>query len=231
MKGNLHKKYTKKALTMAEVLLVMLLTATIMGLLARVIVRVDPDKNKVLFIKTYHAMEEIIASSINDPTKYDQNRYTKKQIEEWVGDKHFDLANSPLDTAYVSYISSGAKKTACKANCDNGLNQSNALCYYVAEHINTIGDVKCKSDNTTSPNLRSSLGVCYWNLNASALTGSDSFDIVIDPSCKRTSSTKEGYAIKIFANGAMTVPVTSSLTESKNQSKAVAWAKSPTTHD
>ena len=62
----------KNGFTLAEILLTMIIIGVVMGLLIRTVARVDPDKDKFLFLKSYHAIEEIIRSSVNDFTKYDE---------------------------------------------------------------------------------------------------------------------------------------------------------------
>jgi len=221
----------KKAYTLAEILIVMGILSIVMTLLIRNIVRVDPDKDKVLFIKTYQAVEEIIANSINDASKYDQNIYTKTELENWEGDMHFNLEHAPLDTAYIKYINAGKKETACKNNCDKKLTQKNAPCYYVAEYINTIGPVNCSGDSANTLNLRSSIGVCFWDWSAKISTNKQYFEAIIDPSCVRNDDNKLGYAVRIYRSGAMEIPEKSDLVIEKNQKKAFEWMKSPTTID
>ncbi len=216
---NVNKEFLKTGFTLAEVLLTMAIIGVVMALLVRTIARVDPDKDKFLFLKSYHAVEEIMRSSINDYTKYDQNIYATGNIDASLGELHLDFSYDPLPSAKIDYIDSGTKKTACPSDnsenitCDNDLNQSNAVCYYIAEHINTIGKVNCA--NNTEQNLKSSIGVCYWNLVDT--TGKGTFEITVDPSC---AGKDKGYNIKIYKDGRVTVPKTSTT--------AYEWIKNPT---
>ena len=57
---NKNKQIIKKGFTLAEVLLTMVIIGVVMALLIRTVARVDPDKDKFLFLKSYHAIEEII---------------------------------------------------------------------------------------------------------------------------------------------------------------------------
>ncbi len=210
----------KTGFTLAEILLTMLIISVIMGLLIRAITRVDPDKDKVLFIKSYHAIEEIVRSSVNDYTKYDQNIYADGQVDESLGELHLDLSYNPLPSAKIKYLDKGKEKTACPAKndedttCDSELKQENAVCYYIAEQINTIGAINC--DNNTDVNVKSSIGVCFRGLVDENKKGT--YEIEIDPSC---AGAGKGYKVKIFRDGRVTVPKTSA--------KAYEWIKNPTT--
>ena len=218
------------AFTLAEVILVMLILGIVLSILVRTIIRVDPDKDKYMFLKSYNAVEAVVANSINDPLKYDQNVYTKQQLSEIPKEnKHFDLSNTPLETATVKYIDGGVQRKACvkkTSDCDGTITQANALCYYLAEHINTIGTVNCDED--ADLNFRTSTGVCFrkWQTN----TTSGDFEAVIDPSC---SGIKKGYAVKIRKRGSVTVPATTTYTEipEDKQTKAYEWIKNPTKFD
>ena len=218
------------AFTLAEVILVMLILGIVLSILVRTIIRVDPDKDKYLFLKSYNAVEAVVSESINDPLKYDQNVYTKAQLDSWPGEKHFDLSNTPLDTAQVKYINNGKQETACVKmtdGCNQAITQANALCYYLAEHINTIGAVNCGEGEDL--NFRTSTGVCFrkWQTN----TTSGDFEAVIDPSC---SGINKGYAVKIRKRGSVTVPATTTfanIQSSGNQTKAYNWIKNPTKFD
>lgn len=228
-----HKSYLR-AFTLAEVLLVMAIAGVIMALLVRIINRVDPDKDKFLFLKSYNAIEKIVSSSINDGYKYDQNIY----VDNVEGETHIDFSDAPLDTAKVVYTDVNDKgepvqKTACpkkaggELNCDKELTQTNALCYYLAEHINTIGPVNCSS--TGEMNFKSSLGVCFWDWDKAKTNGE--YVGIIDPSCTvRDNIINTGYAVKVFRRGNVTVPKPQPLDTSLpgNQPKAVEWIKNPT---
>ena len=207
------------AFTMAEVLLLMAVIGVIMALLVRAITRVDPDKDKFLFLKTYNAIETVVSSSINDPYKYDQNRYSSTELATIPSNqRHIDFTHDPLDTAKITYIDDGQKKQILPT-------QKNALCYYLAEQINTVGSVNC---NTTDLNFRSSIGVCFynWQTDANGLTQGE-----IDPSC---SSAKKGngYIINVYKRGNMFVPGGTGSDEAKErQNRAQHWLKQPTDLD
>lgn len=227
---NAKSKYIS-AFTMGEILVVMVVLGLIMSILVRAIVRVDPDKDKILFIKSYNAVEQVIANSLSDSAKYDQNVYTKSELEAWEGDKHFNLSYAPIDEAYVSYISEGDKASACKTGCTSTLTQATAPCYYLVEHMNTLGKVDCSA---SAMNFKNSIGVCFWNWNAASIANeaAEYFDAIIDPSCARSTAAGvgAGYAVRIYRNGVITVPETSTLTNNSSQKKAAEWIQNPTTH-
>lgn len=220
-----------RAFTMAEVILVMLVLGVILSILVRTIVRVDPDKDKYLFLKSYHAVEAVVADSMNDDSKYDQNIYSKAELKNWEGQKHFDFSFPPFETARVRYIDDGVEKIACASKdeklpetCNEKITQANAICYYLVEHLNTIGPVNC--DVNAELNFRTSIGVCFREWKDSDADGN--FDAVIDPSC---SGKANGYAVHVSKRGAVTIPETTTIEEiqnSGNQTKAYNWAKNPT---
>ena len=217
-KNNINLKKIIFGFTLAEVLLTMAIMGVVMALLIRMVARVDPDKDKYLFLKSYHAVEEIVRSSINDYTKYDQNLYSDENIDLTQGEPHINFSHNPLTTAKIEYIDKGKLKTACPSKhedgqCDNELKQENAVCYYIAEHINTIGEVNCSNNN--SVNVKSSIGVCFWGLVDENKKGT--YEIIVDPACAGKDS---GYKIKIYKDGKVTVP--------KDAGKAYEWMKNPT---
>ena len=226
----------KCGFTLAEVLLVMAIAGVIMAILIRIINRVDPDKDKFLFLKSYNAVEAIVSSSINDGYKYDQNIYNNLETGSQE-ELHIDFSDAPLDTAKVVYTDVNDKgepvqKTACpkKAggdlSCDKELTQTNALCYYLAEQINTIGPVNCSGTAAVGePNFKSTLGVCFFDWDKAKSNGE--YTGIIDPSC---TVRENGYAVKVFRRGNVTVPKTSDITTDM-QPKAAEWIKNPTKLD
>lgn len=237
---NKNDNYKNKsfAYTLAEILTVMVIFSVAMGILVRTIVRVDPDKNKLLFVKAYQATEEVFAQSLNDGLLYDQNIYTRTELENWTDDRHFNLADTPLFEAKITFIDDSKQKTACPSSssgenaCDVALTKNNAPCLYIARYLNTLGPVSCSGESSEELNLRTSTGICYYNWSASSLSDTQkSFDAVIDPNCSRTATNKAGYAIRVYASGAMEVPEKSDMTNDDNQKRALQWLKSPTTVD
>jgi len=232
---NIKKTKTKSAFTMAEILVTMVIVGIVMGILVRTVSRVDPDKNKLLFVKSYQAVEEIIANSINDGAKYDQNIYNKDEIEAMKADTnktlHFNLSHAPLPDVVVNYMNDDKRVTVDS----NTIKQNNAICYYLAEYMNTLGPVNCNDKDSSIMNLRSSSGVCYYGwANADGLTTAGYFDAIIDPTCSRNANNPAGYAVRIYPSGAMEVPEASDLKKdasANEQRRALRWLKNPTTHD
>ena len=71
------------------------------------------------------------------------------------------------------------------------------MCYFLAEQINFIGGFDCSAGNKTL-NFKSTNGVCFYGWGS---FGSDSIEGMVDPTCKG----EEGYKIKVFKEGKMTV--------------------------
>ena len=207
---------SKRGFTLAETLITLTIIGVVMALMLRAINRVNPDKDKIQFIKTYHALEMVIADVINDPQNYDQAMYTDSELAEMdANDIHVDFRYAPYASAKVVYVdSSGAQQTK------SSLSQSDAVCYFAADRINTIGGVSCDSNPETG-NMKLSTGVCLYNMSGVSNTGQ--LDAVINPNCDGASN---GYVVRILRDGKMTVPSTAD--GYSNQAKAFSWMQSQT---
>ena len=210
----------KIAFTLAEALMALTVVGVLMVLMVRSINRVSPDKEKLLFIKTYHAIEHAVVNTINDPSRYDPNYYSDNDINEICPsgivncpDLHMDFRFNPLKDAKVHI--NGQEITSCNADSPSTtcINQDNAMCFFIADSINTVGEVNCTQPNTL--NFKTSNGVCLRNLVGVNDEGSN--DPVIDPLCNN-----EGYVVWIYNDGKMTVPQTHTGIGTR-QSKAYAW--------
>ena len=223
IKVHTNEKYSNRAFTLAETLLTLAIIGVVMALMLRALSRVNPDKDKVLFIKSYHAVEAVVADIMNDGTKYDQNYYSPQQLNLMTAEEkanlRMDFSTKPMDTAKASYTDENGKvQTVCKTGCNKTFTQANALCYFLADSMNTVGNVNC--DNNTNMNFKISTGVCFYNM-LDGNEGDGTFNIVIDPNCTGKSN---GYEVKIFKDGKMTVPETQSQTgNAANQTRAYQW--------
>lgn len=215
MDNMIKKENMKKAFTMAETLLTIMIIGVLMALMLRTINRVNPDKDKLLFLKSYHAAENAIANVINDASKYDPTYYTEAQ-RATLADGHLDFRYAPYTTAVVTYTNaSGAMQTK------SGLSQAEAVCLFMADQMNTIGAVNCASNGginvgeagtIAGVNFRTSNGVCFNNW--SGYTG-NSHTGKIDTDCDGT-----GIDVTVFYDGKMTVPPGAAGSE---QNKAYNW--------
>lgn len=217
------KTQTKKiAFTLAEALLALTIVGVLMALMMRSINRVSPDKEKILFLKTYHAIEHAVVNTINDPSRYDPNYYSDNDIGNMSQAEkdalHIDFRFAPLKDAKV-YIN-GKEITSCNADSKSTpcIDQDNAMCFFIADSINTVGEVNCTQTNTL--NFKTSNGVCLRNLVGVNDDGSN--DPVIDPLCNN-----EGYVVWIYNDGKMTVPQTHTGIGTR-QSKAYNWMQDQT---
>ena len=209
---------TKKGFTLAETLLTIMIIGVLMALMLRTIIRVNPDKDKILFIKAYHAVETAVSNIINDSTKYNQTYLSEEDRTSGEYDLHHDFRDAPYPEATVNYISGGTQKT--KTN----ISRAAAVCYFMVDQLNTLGDVNCDSNTgitvgdskVIGANFRTSNGVCFDNWYG--VTAAGQVDGVIDPNCEGASS---GYVVRVFKDGKITVPSTS--TSNANQSKAYEW--------
>ena len=230
------------AFTLAETLLTLTIAGVLMALMLRAINRVNPDKEKILFLKTYHALETVMANTINDSTKYSPNYYSDSEIDKMTTEEknslHLDFRYTPLPSAKVTFIKDGKQKTACPKvtkgdgtvdtqGCDVELTKDNAMCYFIADQLNSVGDVNCEEEGSVI-NMKTSQGACLRNFvgvydGASDSQPNGSNDPVIDPLCNN-----QGYVIWIFHDGKMTVPE-EHYGIGERQKKAYEWMNDQTT--
>lgn len=201
----------KAAFTLAETLITLTIIGIVMALMIRSISRVNPDRDKILFLKSYHSVETAVGNIINDGTKYDQNT-----------DENADFANIPLSTAKASingstYCTAAFQESTTEKCSNKVINASNALCYFLADQINFVGGFTCSGGSSTM-NFRTTSGVCFYGwggFGGGSLTGR------VDPSCEN-----KGYAITVYKEGKMTVPSTASGTT--DQAAAYRWIQDQT---
>ena len=215
-----ENKYKKFAFTMAETLLTITILGIIAALMMRSINRINPDKDKVMFLRAFHALESAAGEVVNNTSYYDPDLIELS-----------DLSTDPLPSARVElYTTESDEKPLCSTksrynDCNKILNKSNALCYLVAGEMSLTGVVNCAAGEDVM-NFRTGNGTCYYGLAGRTAP----FEFVIDPSCK---GIEYGYAAKIFPSGNMTVPETSATyadmfkTEDRQQ-KAYAWINEQT---
>lgn len=183
----------KCAFTLAESLLTLVILGIIIGLMTNAISAINPNRDKVLFLKAFHSLEIAVADVIRDGTRYDQNFYAEKNA---------NFAQDPLPNAKVSINGE---------DYSGALSKNTAFCYFVAEQFNLIGGFDCSS--SSAQNFKTSQGVCYGNM---APFGSSYLDIVINTKC--SGDNDDGYVVRVFKDGRMTVP-----NGTGNQAKAYEW--------
>lgn len=171
----------KKAFTLAEALIALCIIGVVVALLLRTLNRVTPNKEKVMFVKAYHALEQVVADTINDPNKYDQ---------EFGATTNADFSQNPLSpdgSAAPIVITQGQSFTVTSAN---------ALCVYSAEKLNVLGTISCGSGE----NFTTSNGIIWSDM------GGGSYPKTIKVDVNGTEA--EGvYSIIVYADGKMSVPV------------------------
>lgn len=215
-------KKRASAFTLAETLLTIMIIGILVALMLRAINRVNPDKDKVLFLKAYHATEAAIGYIINDSTKYDPTYMTdaeRDSAESEGVELNLDFRDPPYEDAVASVTNESGEQEDKK-----NISQSEAICYFLADQLNTVGPVKCTSNGTTGidgANFRLSNGVCFYNW--SGVKSNGSIDGVIDPTC---TSASDGYVIRVFKDGKVTVPET--VSGYANQGKAYEWLQNQT---
>lgn len=216
----MNKELIKKtAFTLAETLITITIIGVVMALMLRSISRVNPDKDKILFVKTYHSIESAVANIITDESRYDQN----------TGDDG-DFSGIPLSTAYakingtVYCTNNWQNAEGSDVQCGNtSINQSNALCYFLAEQINFVGNFNCTGGGDTI-NFVTTNGVCFkgW---ANYGAGANSMTGTVITQCPGGEPKNDGYQITVYKEGKMTVP---SGAEGSLQADAYRWIQDQT---
>ena len=174
--------------TLAEALISMVIIGVVMALLLRAINRVSPDKEKMMYTKTYHTMESVVYELINDYTKYDQ---------DLDAEDHADFSQDPLE---INGEPAWIELKGTKYN----ITKENALCYYTAEKLNTIGSINCGAGATTK-NFTTSNGVDWYGLGGATYPKTVSVDINGDQDEGRCTRTN-GCEIIVYADGQVGVP-------------------------
>lgn len=195
-----REKTLKFAFTMAETLLTMFIIGVIAVFMLKSVNRITPSKDKVMFLRSFHAIEKAAAEAATDTSLYDSDK-----------EEDTDLASTPLPNARVSVQIGNSTVTMCPTtspytDCTKKLTNLNAPCYFIAEKLNTTGSVNCSTEGSSNLNnvlnFRTANGVCFYGLAGRR----PPFDFIIDPDCKGVA---EGYAARLLPSGNMTVPQTS----------------------
>ena len=219
-------KVKKFAFTMAEALLTITILGVIATLMIRSINRINPDKDKVLFLRGFHAMEAATSNAVNNASYYDPDINSVNRDKDYS-----DFGGNPLPTAKIEIsTSSGIIPALCStdstlANCSKKISKTNAVCYFTAAEMSLAGPANC-ADGEKIMNYRSGNGSCYYGLAGRV----PPFDFVIDPSCK---GIEYGYAVTVYPSGNLTVPSASATYESifkkeDQQKKAYVWMSEQT---
>ena len=219
-------KVKKFAFTMAEALLTITILGVIAALMIRSINRINPDKDKVLFLRGFHAMEAATSNAVNNASYYDPDVNSVNRDKDYS-----DFGGNPLPTAKIEIsTSSGIIPALCStdstlANCSKKISKTNAVCYFTAAEMSLAGPANC-ADGEKIMNYRSGNGSCYYGLAGRV----PPFDFVIDPSCK---GIEYGYAVTVYPSGNLTVPSASATYESvfkkeDQQKKAYVWMSEQT---
>lgn len=212
-----RKKYLKIAFTMAETILTLTILGIVAALMMRSINRVNPDKDKTLFLRSYHAFEAAAGEVVNDTSYFDPDL-----------DVVSDLSTKPLPTARVE-LNSKEGGVLCStdsrfSDCKKVISNTNVVCYLVAGKLSLTGVADC-SPGEDVMNFRTGNGVCFYGLAGRVAP----FDFVIDPGCK---GVEHGYAARVLPSGNMTVQETSSYDstfEDENSQKiAFKWINEQT---
>lgn len=126
---------SKKGYTLAEVLIVLALLGILAAILLPAVVRVRPDREKMMFKKAYHTIERVVYELVND-----EDLYPSKE-GEYKGFDNLEAAN------YNGNTYSGNTK----------------FCGLFAQHVNTTSDVISCSDEKSTYEITTTDGI-VWDL-------------------------------------------------------------------
>ena len=129
----------KKGYTLSEVLVVLLVLGIIAAFIIPAVMRTAPERNTLLYKKTFYALQEASSKLINDPAKYPE------------GVARAD-ATGPAGNIQGLYSDYDAR----------------TFCEDLAETMNIIGDASCTGAGANgSPNFTTTNGVIWWNIGGS----------------------------------------------------------------
>lgn len=177
----------KRAFTLAEALIALCIIGVIVALLLRTLNRVTPNKEKVMFVKAYHALEQVVADTINDPNKYDQEFGALENADF----RHDPLAPDGSAAPVVDVQGTSFTVTA-----------SNALCAFAGEKLNIVGSIQCGSSSRQNPNFVTSNGIVWYGLDGAITQGAPKV-VTIDVN----GAEEDGeYKIQVYYDGKVSVP-------------------------
>ena len=161
----------KKGYTLSEVLVVLLVLGIIAAFIIPAVMRTAPERNTLLYKKSFYALQEASSKLINDPAKY----------PEGVARAGAAGAAGNIQGLYSDY-------------------NAQTFCEDLAETMNIIGDFSCNSGGANGlPNFTTTNGVKWWNVGGGSFAAGDAGvglhkDIHVE--CSGTE-----YKIRIFADG------------------------------
>ena len=110
-----------KAFTLAEILVTLALVGILTATLVPNVMKVLPDKNKVMFRKAYHSLEQAVHLMINDNNLYPGDQLT-----------------------------AGVQRGFNYTDDTGGSGTTNKFCYHLVDSLNTIGATSCPTTTTES---------------------------------------------------------------------------------
>jgi hypothetical protein len=139
-----------------------------------------------MFMKSYHAFEQVVSETINDPNKYDQ---------AYDATANADFRHQPLQTQVIVQGTTIAVTAA------------NALCAFAAEKMNIVGSVNCGASTRDNPNFITSNGVVWWGLDGAIASETAKKVVNVDVNGAEDDGQ---YKMHIFYDGKVSVPTSCS---------------------
>ena len=103
----------KTGFTLAEALIAMAIIGVVMALLLRALNRAQPDKEKMMYSKSYHTLETVVYETINDYTKDVID--TSSNLPEQIGSFHLDVIE--CDGHNIEELEKAFRQETTKPKC------------------------------------------------------------------------------------------------------------------
>ena len=167
----------KKAYTLSEVLVVLLVLGIIAAFIIPAVMRTAPDRASLLYKKTFYSLQEASQKLINDEKLYPEVPTAQDEAT-----RYGFFSGTPADPKYTDY--------------------SIYLCENLARTLNTVGSIQCEQAGSDgAPNFVTTNGVRWWNIggnsrfqNGDNVLGANYIDISVQ--CNGTN-----FNIRIFEDG------------------------------
>lgn len=164
----------KRAYTLSEVLVVLLVLGIIAAFIIPAVMRTAPDRSALLYKKSFYAMQEAASKMINNPNMYPQGLTNENKPTVWP-----NLENTPTKGDFTDY--------SVQTFCENLKNTFNII---------DEGKASCSSGGAAgAPNFITTNGVVWYNVGGGGFSGSPAYkDISVQ--CAGVD-----YNIRVYSNG------------------------------
>lgn len=196
-------KITKKAFTMAEVLMVLAVLGIIAAILIPAIATLKPDQNRVMFKKAYYLTERLIAEIVND-----EQLYPSSNVVGFPNMNVAKLVKSDGTGEDDMKVEDRGTSTIVGDNTAGSAAQGNKLCLLFQDRLNLITDTNgttgCGGTTNTfggNPNFKTVDGMWWYFPSGSSATTSTGGRWQYTPSVAPTVANGGWKVIRVDTNG------------------------------